>query len=139
MLRISASTHSLLTKSDLAPLAPTLIAHLLALLEPTRPQHEHAIKALMRVALALGDSLPALLPQLLAPLAALLAAVAKNPAKPHFTHYLFETFGVLIRAACACANTTAQAGESQLSLPLFFAPLFLFLSRQYLLPRRDKH
>ena len=113
LLRFSASTTSLLTKSDLAPLAPTLIAHLLALLEPARPQHEHAIKALMRVALALGDSLPALLPQLLAPLAALLAAVAKNPAKPHFTHYLFETFGVLIRAACA--NTTAQARESQLS------------------------
>lgn len=53
----------------------------------------------MRVCLVLQDSLEPFLDEMLAKLTELLGAISKNPAKPNFNHYLFETFGVLIRAA----------------------------------------
>lgn len=93
------SKETLLSNADLAPIAQTLVVNLMTLLEPARGQNEYVVKALMRVCLVLQDSLEPFLDEMLAKLTELLGAISKNPAKPNFNHYLFETFGVLIRAA----------------------------------------
>ena len=42
----------------------------------------------------------------------------KNPSKPNFNHYLFETFGVLIRAVCIKNRLLIQKFEALL-FPIF--------------------
>lgn len=44
--------------------------------------------------------------------------VFKNPSKPNFNHYLFETFGILIRATCL--KNRAHIGKFEGNLfPIF--------------------
>ena len=43
---------------------------------------------------------PPLVQNLITALTGKLAEICKNPSKPHFNHYVFETFSCLIRGTC---------------------------------------
>lgn len=47
-----------------------------------------------------------------------LQAVTKNPSKPHFNHYLFETFSLAIRIVCS-SNSTAISAFEDILFPIF--------------------
>ena len=95
-----------------------LIVNIMNLLEPVNGQNEYAIKALMRVFLVLQEKLEPFLDDILAKLAWLLTSISKNPSKPNFNHYLFENFGVLIRAVCVKNRALIQKFEAHL-FPIF--------------------
>ncbi|CAH2010397.1 unnamed protein product [Acanthoscelides obtectus] len=44
--------------------------------------------------------------------------VAKNPSKPHFNHYLFETFSLAIRIVCK-TNQAAVTSFEDILFPIF--------------------
>ncbi|CAL4255935.1 unnamed protein product, partial [Meganyctiphanes norvegica] len=47
-----------------------------------------------------------------------LQAVAKNPTKPHYVHYLFETLSLVIKTVCG--NVDGAVGEFDRNLfPIF--------------------
>jgi len=117
-VKVTTTKENLITNTDLAPLINPLIGNLIALLDPTKGQNEYAIKCLMRVSLVLQELLEPYLDEMLAKLAALLTAISKNPSKPNFNHYLFETFGVMIRAVCLKNKQNIQKFEAHL-FPIF--------------------
>lgn len=53
--------------------------------------------AIMRSFSSLQENVIPYLAELLPKLTDKLALVARNPSKPHFNHYLFETIGLSIR------------------------------------------
>lgn len=72
---------------------------------PDSPENEHIMKAIMRLfsfskSTLIVQYLPAVVPKLTHKL----GVVARNPSKPYFNHYLFETLALTIRAACSQDN-----------------------------------
>ena len=90
----------------------------MSLLDPSKGQNEYAIKCLMRVCLLLQETLEPYIDEMMSKLSELLTSISKNPAKPNFNHYLFETFGVLIRAVCLKNRSLIQKFEASL-FPIF--------------------
>jgi len=59
------------------------------------------MKLLMRSVSLMKDQLPPpLVENLITALTGKLGEICKNPSKPHFNHYVFETFSCLIRGTC---------------------------------------
>ena len=116
----SNNKESLFASGDLqaAAIAPTLIANILDILQPVSGENEYAIRLLMRVCMVLGEQVVPYLDAIIHKLIGLLTAISKNPSKPHFNHYLFETFGVLIRSTCAVQPQLIEKFESSL-FPVF--------------------
>lgn len=110
--------------TDLQPIASQLIMNLLNILQPTTGENEYAIKSLMRVCLSLQDHVEPYLDSLLAKLVLILNSISKNPSKPTFNHYLFETYGVLIRCVCIKNRALIQKFETNL------CPTFDFILQQ---------
>lgn len=120
MLTIKAqgTKDNLFTSADLAPISTHLIGGIMSLLDPSKGQNEYAIKCLMRVCLLLQETLEPYIDEMMSKLSELLTSISKNPAKPNFNHYLFETFGVLIRAVCLKNRSLIQKFEASL-FPIF--------------------
>ncbi len=115
----SSPKDNLITSQDLAPLINPLIGNTMALLDPAKANsNEYAVKCLMRVCLVLQDLLEPYIDEMLAKLAQVLTVTSKNPTKPNFNHYLFEIFGVLIRAVCVKNTGLIQKFEASL-FPIF--------------------
>lgn len=117
-IKALGSKDNLIANTDLSPFASNLLGNIMNLLDPTKGQNEYAIKSLMRVCLILQEMLEQYLDEMLAKLAELLTTISKNPSKPNFNHYLFETFGVLIRGVCIKNRTLIQKFEAHL-FPIF--------------------
>jgi len=110
---------NLITSQDLQPLINPLIGNTMALLDPSKSNsNEYAVKCLMRVCLVLQDLLEPYIDEMLVKLAQVLTITSKNPTKPNFNHYLFETFGVLIRAVCVKNSGLIKKFEGHL-FPIF--------------------
>lgn len=108
------------------------------LLSPGTNENEYAMKALMRLSLTLQEHILPYLEEVINKLTLLLNAVikvnynmmmcdmlkfilkivSKNPSKPNFNHYLFETFGILIRATCLRDPVFIEKFEANL-FPIF--------------------
>ena len=72
---------------------------------PDSPENEHIMKAIMRLFSFSKSSLVAqFLPSVVPKITQKLYVVARNPSKPYFNHYLFETLALTIRAACSQEN-----------------------------------
>lgn len=68
---------------------------------PGSPENEHIMKAIMRLfSFTKSSTLVQFLPNVVPKMTQKLGIVARNPSKPYFNHYLFETLALLIRAAC---------------------------------------
>lgn len=69
---------------------------------PGSPENEHIMKAIMRLfSFSKSSVIIRFLPSVVPKITTKLTIVAKNPSKPYFNHYLFETLALTIRAACA--------------------------------------
>ena len=68
-------------------------------------ENEYVMKCIMRTFSCLQGSVIPFLATLLPVLTQKLQQAAKNPTKPHFNHYIFETFCLAIRIVC-----TSQPG-----------------------------
>lgn len=79
------------------------------------------MKALMRVFSTLQEAVLPYLGQTLGGLDQKLMLVARNPSKPHFNHYLFETISLAVRIGCR-ADRAAVASFEDYFFPSFQVP-----------------
>lgn len=88
----------LFTPQEISPLRERLYNNLFAALNLSgSSENEYVMKAIMRVTTVMQDGLASLVPNIITKLSAKLALVCKNPSKPQFNHYLFESICALIR------------------------------------------
>lgn len=76
---------------------------------PGSSENDHVMKAIMRLfSFSRSHSLVQFLPTVVPKMTEKLGIVAKNPSRPFFNHYLFETLALLIRAACEQQNQSIR-------------------------------
>ncbi|KAK7791230.1 hypothetical protein R5R35_001387 [Gryllus longicercus] len=111
---------SLMIKGEeLAPLASELLNNLFAAMDfPGSNENEYVMKAVMRSFSTLQQQVVPFLGDLLPKLTTKLALVARNPSKPHFNHYLFETLSLSIRIVCTSNHSAVSSFEEAL-FPIF--------------------
>jgi exportin-2 (importin alpha re-exporter) len=85
---------------------------------PGSTENEYAMKAIMRSFSLLQENVLDFFPEILPKLTDKLQEVTKNPSKPHFNHYLFETLSLSIRIACQKDRSFVANFESVL-FPIF--------------------
>ncbi|KAJ0171405.1 hypothetical protein K1T71_012955 [Dendrolimus kikuchii] len=111
----------MISRATLLPHAPTLLSALFASLGETSDpaQHnEYIMKAILRTLSCLQEDGLSYLGEALPKLAHMLAAVAKNPCKPHFNHYLFETLSLSVSLVTK-ANPNAITAFEDALFPIF--------------------
>lgn len=107
------------TGAQLEPLATSLLTNLFEILEkPVSEENEYVMKALMRTFSTLEERVIPFLNVALPKLTTKLQMVAKNPSKPHFNHYLFESFSLAIKIVCK-ANPGAVTSFEDILFPIF--------------------
>lgn len=72
----------------------------------------------MRSFSTLQENVIPFLPDIMGKLTERLAITARNPSKPHFNHYLFETLSLAIRIVCK-SNQEAVPSFEQHLFPIF--------------------
>ncbi|KRT82399.1 hypothetical protein AMK59_3788, partial [Oryctes borbonicus] len=96
-----------------------LFTNLFATLDrPVSEENEYVMKAIMRSFSTLQDKIIPYLGVALPKLTEKLQAVCKNPSRPHFNHYLFETFSLSIRIGCR-NNSLAVSSFEDVLFPIF--------------------
>jgi exportin-2 (importin alpha re-exporter) len=96
-----ASGNLMITQETLAPNAEAIVSGLFtALTKPNSGENEYVMKAIMRSFSTLNEHTMPFMAVALPKLTEILAQVAKNPSKPHFNHYLFETIALSIKIVC---------------------------------------
>ncbi|XP_056631908.1 exportin-2 [Diorhabda sublineata] len=119
ILILRVNNLSVVTGAQLEPLAITLLTNLFDTLErPVSEENEYVMKALMRTFSTLDERVIPFLNVALPKLTTKLQMVAKNPSKPHFNHYLFETFSLAIKIVCK-ANPGAVTSFEDILFPIF--------------------
>ncbi|XP_052256836.1 exportin-2-like isoform X3 [Dreissena polymorpha] len=117
MVRNSQGTTSI-TYTDVQGCATQLIENLFGAMNlPGSTENEYLMKAIMRTTSMMQDHLVPLVPVILHNLTQKLLLVAKNPSKPHFNHYLFETLCVTIRTTCKVTPAAVADFEQALFPP----------------------
>jgi len=110
---------ALVKSNELAPLAENLLKNLFSAFDqPGSSENEYIMKAVMRSFSALQEAVVPFLAQLLPPLTNKLTQAAKNPTRPHYNHYLFESLSLSIRIVCK-TNPGAVANFEQVLFPVF--------------------
>lgn len=113
------NNHEVLTTAQIQPYAGELISQLFSVLErPVSEENEYIMKAIMRSFSTLQELVIPYLGAALPKLTEKLQAVAKNPSKPHFNHYLFETLSLSIRIVCK-TNPSAVKSFEDILFPIF--------------------
>ncbi|XP_075577079.1 exportin-2 isoform X1 [Pelecanus crispus] len=92
---------TLITAAEMAPFVEVLLTNLFkALTLPGSSENEYIMKAIMRSFSLLQESIIPYIPSVITQLTQKLLAVSKNPSKPHFNHYMFESICLSIRVTC---------------------------------------
>lgn len=108
-----------ITKSQLTPVTAELLTGLFGVLnQPTSQENEYVMKAIMRSFATLDDATMPFMADILPQLTNILANVAKNPSRPHFNHYLFETLSLSIKIVCKAEPGAVSSFEEAL-FPVF--------------------
>ncbi|XP_046736247.1 exportin-2 [Diprion similis] len=120
ILTLKGPDGALLVKGEvLGSLAAELLKGLFATLEiQGSEENEYAMKAVMRTFFILQERVVPFLGDLLPKLTEKLTIVARNPRRPHFNHYLFETLSLSIKIVCK-TNPAAVASFEQALFPVF--------------------
>merc|ERR1719219_2359868 len=114
-----ASNAALIKQTDLAPITENLLKSLFGAFEqPGSSENEYIMKAVMRSFSALQEAVVPYLAHLLPPLTNKLTQAAKNPTRPHYNHYLFESLSLAIRIVCK-SNPAAVQNFEQVLFPVF--------------------
>jgi len=109
----------LLTPEMLSPLAGNLLKGLFSVLHKKgSEENEYVMKAIMRTFSTLQEGVIPFLAELLPTLTQKLAIVAKNPGKPNFNHYMFETITLSIKIVCKKSPEAVTSFEEAL-FPIF--------------------
>jgi exportin-2 (importin alpha re-exporter) len=83
---------------EIAPLATDLLKCLFGVLDsPGSEENEFIMKAIMRSFVTLQEAVVPFLADLLPKLTQKITVVARNPSRPNFNHYLFETLSISIK------------------------------------------
>lgn len=85
---------------------------------PGSAENEYVMKAIMRSFSALQDSSMPYMAVALPRLTEILTLVSKNPSKPHFNHYLFETLCLVTKIVCKVQPEAVASFEEAL-FPIF--------------------
>ncbi|XP_010013451.1 PREDICTED: exportin-2 isoform X2 [Nestor notabilis] len=92
---------TLITAAEMAPFVEVLLTNLFkALTLPGSSENEYIMKAIMRSFSLLQETIIPYIPSVITQLTQKLLAVSKNPSKPHFNHYMFESICLSIRITC---------------------------------------
>ncbi|KAK7100974.1 hypothetical protein V1264_023831 [Littorina saxatilis] len=103
---------------DVKPYAADLLGNMFgAMNREVSAENEYIMKAVMRTMSLLQENILPMIPQLLQGLTQKLMMVSKNPSKPHFNHYLFESMCVAIRTATKHNPESVKAFEEALFAP----------------------
>lgn len=117
-----AANEPVVSAAVLTPLANELLQGLFNTLEGSGVENEYVMKAIMRSFTVLQEAVIPLLGELLPKLTEILRAVSRNPSKPHFNHYLFETLTLSVRIVCKSRPEAVASFEDAL-FPIFQAIL----------------
>uniref|UniRef100_A0A3P8QZB7 Exportin-2 n=1 Tax=Astatotilapia calliptera TaxID=8154 RepID=A0A3P8QZB7_ASTCA len=110
---------TLITAAEMAPCTEQLLNNLFkALAFPGSAENEYIMKAIMRSFSLLQESIVPYIPTLIGQLTHKLLQVSKNPSKPHFNHYLFESLCLSVRITCKANPATVSSFEEAL-FPVF--------------------
>ncbi|XP_071494645.1 exportin-2-like [Diadema antillarum] len=108
----------LIKAEHLQPLMEDLLTNLFnALTVQGSEENEYIMKSIMRCLSVLQHAVVPYLPVVLAKLTEKLILVSKNPSKPHFNHYLFESLSVTIKVGCKADAAYAAQFETALFPP----------------------
>ncbi|XP_068624899.1 exportin-2 [Battus philenor] len=108
-------------KPVLEPHAPKLLTALFTTFGDNADpadHNEYVMKAILRTLSCLKESALPYLGDALPKLARMLSVVAKNPCKPHFNHYLFETLSLAVSLVVKSNPNAVSAFEDAL-FPIF--------------------
>lgn len=127
ILKSPDGTGALIKASDLAGLEQPLLVNLFyAMTLPGSEENEYLMKAIMRAFSTLQEAVLPYLGETLGGLNHKLMLVSRNPSKPHFNHYLFETLSLSVRIGCKANKAAVSSFEDgffpsfQVTWPLFF-------------------
>lgn len=110
-----ASGNPLVTQEILAKYATEAVGGLFqALSKPNSGENEYIMKAIMRTFNTLNEHSMPFMGVALPRLTEILTQVAKNPSKPHFNHYLFETLALSIKIVCKIEPAAVSSFEEAL-------------------------
>lgn len=113
------NNHAIVSGAQIQPFGGELISQLFAVLErPVSEENEYVMKAIMRSFSTLQNLVMPSLGVALPKLTEKLQLVAKNPSRPHFNHYLFETFSISISIVCK-TNQAAVKSFEDILFPIF--------------------
>ena len=113
------STTPLITTEDLSPLADPLLKGLFEAFQKTgSAENEYVMKCVMRSFNTLKNAVMPYLGDLLPSLTQKLTEAAKNPTKPHYNHYLFESLSISIKIVCKEQPAAVENFEGAL-FPVF--------------------
>ncbi|KAG8250095.1 exportin-2 [Homalodisca vitripennis] len=119
ILLIKENDKAIVSSEDLSPLAAELLTGLFSRLDqPGSEENEYVMKTIMRSFSTLQERVVPFLGELLPKLTDKLGIIARNPSKPHFNHFLFETLVLSIRIVCK-TNVGAVASFEEALFPLF--------------------
>ncbi|XP_044735221.1 exportin-2 isoform X2 [Chrysoperla carnea] len=114
-----ANNQPAIKSADLAPLANDLLIGLFTTMDkPRSEENEYFMKAVMRSIFVLQEVSVPYLGQILPKLTTKLQIVAKNPSRPQFNHYLFETISLSIKIVCKTNPAAVNSFEEAL-FPIF--------------------
>ncbi|XP_075152341.1 chromosome segregation 1 [Haematobia irritans] len=109
----------LIGPQHLAPVANDLLGGLFATLSlPGSSENEYVMKAIMRSFSSLQEHSMPFMAVALPRLTEILTMVAKNPSRPHFNHYLFETLSLAVKIVCKTEASAVSSFEEVL-FPVF--------------------
>uniref|UniRef100_T1J763 Exportin-2 n=1 Tax=Strigamia maritima TaxID=126957 RepID=T1J763_STRMM len=115
----AANGNRLIQPNDIVGVAQPLLNNLFNALElPGSSENEYIMKAIMRTFSMMQESVIVYLSPLLSKLTDKLVQVTKNPSKPHFNHFLFESLSLSIRIVCRSQPIAVERFETAL-FPIF--------------------
>ena len=108
-----------ITPADLQPHVVLLLRGLFGALNlPGSCENEYIMKTIMRTISLMQTDISPYLTDMLPQMAFKLSQVAKNPSKPHFNHFLFESVCLTVRIVCD-QNKSHIARIEELLFPVF--------------------
>ena len=119
MKSVDGSNTALVTSQELAGIAEQLLHNLFGCFGfESSKENEYVMKCVMRSFSALQEAVIPYLAALLPILTTKLQDAAKNPTRPHYNHFLFESLCLSIRVVCK-AQPEAVSNFETLLFPVF--------------------
>ncbi|XP_074596688.1 chromosome segregation 1 [Brevipalpus obovatus] len=119
MMREEAQNVAKIKVSHIQNLIQPLLAGLFNVFSlPGSSENEYAMKAIMRTLSLLQDHVVPYFPEILPKLTCKLQEISKNPSKPNFNHYLFESLSICIRVGTRMKSDSLSEYEAIL-FPVF--------------------